>query len=39
MDYDTAVGKVNEYDVYMPSQEEVDNFFNSHDSLGSTLLK
>ena len=27
MDYDTAVGKVNEYDVYMPSQEEVDRFF------------
>ena len=38
MDYDTAVGKVNEYDVYMPSQEEVDNFFNSHDSLGSHYL-
>ena len=27
MDYDTAVGKVNEYDVTMPSQEEVDKFF------------
>ena len=27
MDYDTAVGKVNEYDVNMPSQEQVDKFF------------
>ena len=29
---------ISEYDVYMPSQEEVDNFFNSHDSLGSHYL-
>jgi len=29
---------ISEYDVYMPSQEEVDNFFNSRDSLGSHYL-
>ena len=38
MDYDTAVGKVNEYDVYMPSQEEVDQFFQDNITLGTHYL-
>ena len=38
MDYDTAVGKVNEYDVYMPSQEEVDQFFEKETHLQTHYL-
>ncbi len=38
MDYDTAVGKVNEYDVSMPSQEEVDQFFEKETHLQTHYL-